>query len=99
MTETNKEKELWLKSIYRGFGGDNATYNTKTSPQDIFTVAVGWGLTIPHTTNVFKNGEKIAEFDGPEYIQPHEALSRLGYIVHGTVDFAECINLEKKDEE
>lgn len=78
-------KEVRLKSISRGFGGDNAVY--KGDGIEIM-VCVGWALLSPHMTHVFIDGKEIAKFEDQEYIQPHVALARLGYTVSGAVDFA-----------
>jgi hypothetical protein len=74
-----------LESIKRGIGGDIATYK---EGNDTYIVFVGWALLSPFYTDVLKNGSKVATFDDARYVQPPEALSRLGLEVNGTVDFA-----------
>ena len=81
-------KVATLKSISRGFGSDNAIYE---SSGDSIMVCVGWALMNPHSTTVLLNGEKVAKYEDRRYIQPAEALSRLGYEVSGTVDFASLL--------
>ena len=89
--------DAWLVSIHRGFGGDSAIYETRPSHGQKISVGVSWACCTPYLTTVLVDGEEIAEFTDPEYIQPHVALARLGYTVHGTVDFAEVIAPIKGD--
>ena len=89
--------DAWLVSISRGFGGDNAYYKERGSGRPQINVAVNWALLHPFLTEVFVDGKKVAEFTDREYVQPHVALARLGYTVHGTVDFAEMIAPEHGD--
>lgn len=86
LTETgiNPNIEAMLKSVSRGFGGDNAFYE---SPDGELVVCVGWALLCPYSTVVIIHGQKIAEYNDPRYVQPPEALRRLGYNVRGGVDF------------
>lgn len=82
-------KEAKLVSISRGFGGDNAYYESHFAQEkESIVVAVGWALLCPFLTTVTIDGIKAAEFTDKRYVQPAEALARLGYAVHGTVDFA-----------
>lgn len=81
-------KDVWLTKISRGFGGDNAYYETYGIQGQKITVAVAWALGGPFNTTVLIDSEVKIEFQDSEYIQPYAALARLGYIVHGTVDFA-----------
>lgn len=89
-----KGEEAWLTGISRGFGGDNAFYEVRGTPVQKITIAVGWALGGPYSTIVLIDKEVVAEFNDLEYIQPHVALARLGYVVHGTVDFAEAVSPE-----
>lgn len=94
-----KGREARLTGISRGFGEDNAFYESsstcggKTMIQKI-SVAVGWALLTSYNTTVNIDGKFAAEFEDPEYIQPHVALGRLGYVVHGMLDFAQEISPE-----
>lgn len=89
-----KGEEAWLTGISRGFGGDNAFYEVRGTPAQKITIAVGWALGGPYSTTVLIDDEPVAEFNDPEYIQPHVALARLGYVVHGMVDFAQAFSPE-----
>ena len=41
----------------------------------------------------------MAEFNDLEYVQPHIALARLGYEVHGMVDFAQTFTMREGTDE
>ena len=84
-------KQAWLTGISRCFGGDNAFYNGMEFPAEIINVSVGWGLLASCETLVFINDKCVRKFEGDRHIQPQEALSLMGYEVHGTVDFAACV--------
>lgn len=96
-------KEAWLTGIFRGFGGDNAYYESsmtcegKTMIQKLL-VCVGWAMPAvwrtAYNTVVLIDDNLVAEFNDLEYIQPHVALAKLGYVVHGTVDFAQEVSPE-----
>ncbi len=87
--------EARLVSISRGFAGDNATYElhdpARPERNEIAVVGVGWGLLTPYRTTIVRPNQPDVIFDDPEYVQPHVALARLGYEVHGAVDFAACV--------
>lgn len=91
-----------LKSVVRGFAGDNALYECSFGPRTYtMIVAVGWALMTPHETTVFlqhDNGdmEQIITYREARYVQPAEALARLGYEVSGTVDFAAAVEPVKE---
>lgn len=91
-------QEAWLTGISRGFGGDNAFYEDKSPQHRAITVCVSWAAPFIDTgaygTTVLIDDEVVAEFNDLEYIQPHVALARLGYVVHGTVDFAQVFSLK-----
>lgn len=78
--------EATLKKIKRGFGSDVAIY---ICGEHKLSVSVGWALLAPHITVVYEDNNKIAEFMDDRYVQPLEALVRLGFDVIGAVDFAE----------
>lgn len=81
--------EAWLVKIERAFGGDNAFYDLRgVSGTRHAVVAVGWALLATYVTTVKIDGERVAEYTDKRYVQPPEALARLGYEVHGLVDFA-----------
>lgn len=89
MSEEVMSKEVRLVSVSRGFGGDNAYYRGPSGENILVTV--NWALLHPFLTTVLVDGVKAAEFIDARCVQPAEALSRLGYTVHGTVDFAACV--------
>ena len=95
-------KKARLTKISRGFGGDNAFYETsstcegKTVIQEII-VAVGWALLASYNTTVLIDGDVVAEFDDSKYVQPHIALARLGYEVQGMVDFARTFTMKEEE--
>lgn len=89
-----KGEEVWLTGIFRGVGGDNAFYEVRGTPPQKIIVCVGWALLTAYNTSVIIDDGLVAEFNDLEYIQPHVALARLGYVVHGTVDFAQAFSTE-----
>lgn len=92
-------REARLTGIFRGFGGDNAFYESSSPCEDEtaiqkITVCVGWALLTAYNTTVLIDDKVVAEFNDLEYIQPHVALAKLGYVARGTVDFAHWFSLE-----
>jgi len=95
-----KKREAWLVSISRCFGVDNAEYEGRLFSPDIanekITVSVSWAMLSGYKTSVSINAKLVSEFLGSDgymrYVQPAEALSLLGYEVHGTVSFSDCVD-------
>ena len=81
-------KRARLSRVSRGFGGDNAWYDT---PDGELAVAVSWALLCPFSTEVWVHGQRLIKYDDRRYIQPPEALSRLGYVINGDIDFAAAV--------
>lgn len=99
-------KQAWLLRISRGFGGDNAYYESRGEETGEINVAVSWamgGFAMDghYETSVYFNGKPIGFFNAhngyARYVQPAEALSILGYEVHGLVDFAQAVDPVKGD--
>ncbi len=78
------EKVVRFVSKSRGFGGDNYFYESTGDNPEKIVVAVGWALLAPHLTTVTINGKLTAKFKDKRYVQPDEALQRLGYQVVDT---------------
>lgn len=89
------DKIARLLSISRGVGGDNAIY--LGSNGDHITVCVdngfmknGYGTTVLVGASICVEFGKSNGYD--RYVTPAEALSIVGYEVHGDVDFLELTN-------
>lgn len=74
-----------LIGVKRAFGGDIAVYETSDGIAEVF---VDWALLRKYHTEVRIEGKPNTVFNDEHYVQPAEALSRMGYVVSGTVDFA-----------
>lgn len=87
-------KQAWLVGISRGMGGDNAEYEGRIADGETekITVSVGVAALSNFSTYVMVDGALVRKFVNgngyDRYVQPAEALSLLGYEVHGLVDFA-----------
>ena len=81
-------KQARLVEVKRGFGGDNAYYQ---HGDHRIGVHVNWALLHPFETVVTRDGTIIARFDDPYYVNPVEALYRLGYEADCDVDFCSQI--------
>ncbi len=75
------EKSVKFISKSHGFGGDNYFYESTGDKPEKITVAVGWALLVPYLTTVTIDDKLAAEFKDKRYVQPDEALQRLGYKV------------------
>lgn len=77
-----------LIGVKRAFGGDIATYETSDGIAEVF---VDWALLRQYQTDVRIEGKPNTVFNDEHYVQPAEALSRMGYVVSGTVDFSRTV--------
>ena len=77
-------KNAELISIKRGFGSDRATYSTEDGA---INVDVFWALLAPYGTRITINGDISKTFLDNRYVQPTEALNRIGYTPDIDVDF------------
>lgn len=79
-----------LERYERGTGGDNAYYVIEGGPYNgqHIVVAVGWALMKRYETCVTYNTKCVIYRDA-RYVQPPEALRRLGFSVDGEIDFCD----------
>jgi len=79
-----------LERYERAFGGDNAYYVIEGGKHHgtHVVVAVRWAL-LKHYETAVTVGTTLTVFKDARYVQPPEALRRLGFSIDGEVDFCD----------